>query len=132
MFVWLYVCNTDAFILSGWSKCVTCVNILCLINIKRSGSREQKDWNDVFDLKRRKMSWIHTLFCWIRFSHLPAAIFILLDAAHPFISDSFDYIHYFFGVCVVLRCMYFHFILILQYGFAEIMHIPFHMHSIYQ
>lgn len=54
MFVWLCVCNTDAFILSGWSKCVTYVNILFLINIKRSGSREQKDWNDVFAFKRKK------------------------------------------------------------------------------
>lgn len=54
MFVWLCVCNTDAFILSGWSKCVTYVNIRFLINIKRSGSREQKDWNDVFAFKRKK------------------------------------------------------------------------------
>lgn len=82
--------------------------------------------------KKSYKTWIRTLFCWIRFSHLPAAIFILLDAAHPSVSDSFDYIHYFFGVCVVLRCMCFRFILILQYGFAEIMHIPFHMHNICQ
>lgn len=71
------ICNIDAFILSVWSKCVTYVNILFLINIKRSGSKHQKDWNDVFIRRRRRkkpnIEFIR-YFIEIRIPRLPAAI----------------------------------------------------------